>query len=320
MDRRAFLRYGAAGVLGAAAPARAQGRPPMRLVVPYPPGGTTDGMARVLAASLTRTLNRTVIVDNRSGAAGLLGVRAVQTAAPDGSVLLFGNPGMITLALQNRAAGFDPVRDFAPVGLVGRSPLFLMVHKGVPARTTAEFVAYAKAVPDGINSGSAGLGSNGHITAMLLARAAGIDITHVAYRGTSEAATALMAGEVKMQINSTTVALNEALRSGLVRFLAVMTERPTPLAPGVPAIVDTFPDLVVDTWFGFFGPAGTPPAVIEEVNAALAAALAEPEVRSRFLAGFIEPEHSSPEGMRAAVAASAAFWARAFRDLEIAPQ
>src|SRR5918997_6891936 len=155
----------------------------------------------------------------RYGAAGLLGVRAVQTAAPDGGVLLFGNPGMITLALQNRTAGFDPVRDFAPVGLVGRSPLFLMVHKGVPARTTAEFVAYAKAVPDGINSGSAGLGSNGHITAMLLARAAGISITHVAHRGTAEAATALMAGGGEKQNNSPTLPLNEAPRPRPLRFL-----------------------------------------------------------------------------------------------------
>jgi tripartite-type tricarboxylate transporter receptor subunit TctC len=274
-------------------------------------------MARVLAASMATTLGRVVLVDNRPGAAGLLGVRAVQAAAPNGDTFLFTNPGYITLPLLNRGANYDPVRDFTPIGMVGRSPLFLMVHRSVPAATTAELVAYAKTQLGGITAANAGLGSNGHIAAMLFARAAGVAIEHVAYKGTAEAATALMSGEVQMQINATTEALNEQSREGLIRLLAVMSERRSPLAPGVPPIAETFPGLSLDTWFGILGPAGTPPTVVQEINGALAKALGSPQVQERFAAGFIEPEHSTPAELASAIARSTEFWRKAFSELDV---
>jgi tripartite-type tricarboxylate transporter receptor subunit TctC len=277
-------------------------------------------VARVLAASLSKKLGRVVLVENRGGAAGLIGVRYVQTAPADGNVLLFTPPGYITLTLLNRSAGYDPIKDFTPIGLAGRSPLFLMVHKDIPATNPQELIEYAKRQPGGIDAANAGLGSVGHIAAMLFAREVGISLTHIAYRGTGEAGTALLSGVVKMQINSTTVALNEAARNGVVRFLAVIAERRSPLAPDVPVIGDVFRGAAAEPWYGLLGPAGLSPDYVQEVSLSLHDALEEAQVRESFFTGFIEPEYSNADQMQAAVIKSTEFWTKAFRELEIAPQ
>jgi tripartite-type tricarboxylate transporter receptor subunit TctC len=273
-------------------------------------------MARSLATSMAKTLDRTVLVDNRPGAAGLLGTRAALTAPPDGDTLFFTNPGYITLPLTNKDANYDPLKDFSFVGMVGRSPLFLMVHESVPVKTAAELIDYARKHPAGLTSANAGLGSSGHVTAVMFAKAAAIKIEHIPYKGTSETATALISGQVKMQINATTEALNAQAKNGRIKLLAVMSEKRTPLAPDVPAISEVLPGFAIDTWFGILAPAGTPAPVVGKLNEALGVALQEPEVRERFAAGFIEIQHSSPAELKGAAERSARFWRKAFAEID----
>ncbi|SHK27273.1 Tripartite-type tricarboxylate transporter, receptor component TctC [Roseomonas rosea] len=321
MERRALVGLASAAILSSASVVKAQPqRPPLRIVVPYGPGGSTDAIARVLAASLAPKLRRTVIVENRGGAGGLIGVRFVQSAPPDGNVLLFTPPGYITLTMVNRAAGYDPVKDFEPVALVGSSPLFLMVHKDIPATTVQEFIAFAKSQPDGINVANAGMGSVGHIAAMLFEHQTGVKLTHVAYRGTAEAGLALISGVVKMQINSTTLATNEAMRNGTIRFLAVIAESRSSLAPEVPVIGDVFRGAGAEPWYGFLGPPGLPAGFVQEMDVALRAALEESEVQGSFAAGAIQTTFRPAAEMQAVVRSSTEFWRRAFRELNIAPQ
>jgi tripartite-type tricarboxylate transporter receptor subunit TctC len=318
MNRRNTLRIASAGLLFSIALhawPQAQ-KPPVRIIVPYAAGGITDIMARVLATSMAKTLQRTVIVDNRPGAAGLLGTRAALTAPPDGDTLFFTNPGYITLPLTNKDAHYDPVKDFTPVGMVGRSPLFLMVHESVPAKSASELIAYAKTQPQGLSTANAGLGSSGHVTAVMFAKAAGIKLEHIPYKGTSETANALISGQVKMQINATTEALNAQARSGRIKLLAVMSEKRSSLVPDVPAISETLPGFAIDTWFGILAPAGTPAPIVQKLNESLAVALREPDVRERFKTGFIDIQYSSPSELAAAIERSTQFWRKSFTEIE----
>jgi tripartite-type tricarboxylate transporter receptor subunit TctC len=319
MDRRNALRMASAGLLGSLAlQAWAQPQKPVvRIIVPYAAGGITDMMARSLAQSMAKTLDRTVIVENHPGAAGLIGTRAALAAPPNGDTLIFTNPGYITLPLTNKDAKYDPVKDFTPIAMVGRSPLFLMVHESVPAKNAAELIAYAKTKPEGLETANAGTGSSGHITAAMFAKAAGIKLVHVPYKGTAETANALIAGQVKLQINATTEALNSQARTGHIRLLAVMSEKRSPLAPDVPAISETIPGFAIDTWFGFLAPAGTPATAVQKLNQALAVALGDLDVRERFKSGFIEVQHSSPDELAAAIARSTQFWRKAFAEIDV---
>jgi len=319
LNRRQFLKLTTVVVLsacGAAAWAQDKGQP-VRIVVPYAAGGLTDIMARLLAVPMAKTLERIVIVENKPGAAGLIATRYVQNAPADANYLLFHNTGIVALPLTQKDAGYDPVKDFAPVSIIGNGPNFLMVHQSVPAKSVAEFIAYAKTLPKGIEAANSGIGSAGHLSALMFEKAAGIKIVHVPYKGSAETANALMAGDVKMQITSTTSSLNAAVQAGKVRILGVTSKNPTSLAPGVPTIGETLPGYSIEGWFGLLTTAGSPPAEIAKRSDAVKAAMADPEIRQKFAAIYIEPTHAAPAEFAAAILDAVAYYRKIVAELNL---
>jgi tripartite-type tricarboxylate transporter receptor subunit TctC len=291
----------------------------LRIVVPYAAGGQTDLLARALAQSLAKSLDRSVVVENKTGAAALIGTRAVQTAAPDGNTLLFHNSGFVALPLLTKAHTYDPVKDFAPVALVGYGPNFLMINGNVPARTLPEFIAWAKTQPEGIEASNAGLGSAGHLATLLFAKRAGIKVVHVAYKGTSETQTALIAGEVKMQLTSATEVMTQQAKLGKIRMLAVNSKARTSLAPEVPTIAETLPGFANDVWFGLMAPAASPADQVQRLSEALRKALDEPEIRTRFIQNYMDPIYRDPKEFGAAINESLLIWKSMINELGIEP-
>lgn len=320
MDRRNCLRLAAGTALLAARSVPAQDRNAViRIVVPYAAGGQTDLMARLLAAAVSKSLGQSVIVENKPGAAALIGTRAVQTAPPDGTTLLFHNTGFVALPMLTKGANYDPVKDFAPVAIVGNGPNFLMVHGSVPARTLPEFIAYVKTLPDGIDSANAGLGSAGHLSTQLFAKRAGIKINHVPYKGSAETSNAVISGEVKMQLTSPTDAVTQQVKLGKVRFLAVSSKQRTPIAPDLPTIAETLPGFVNDGWFGLLATGGSPPAQIERLSEAFGKAMADPDIRARFLQLYMDPTYGNPVQFAAAIDEVAGFWKAVIAELGLQP-
>jgi tripartite-type tricarboxylate transporter receptor subunit TctC len=321
MDRRDLLGLLPGAALAVAArPLAAQDRSAVvRIVVPYAAGGQTDLMARVLAPTVGQALDRTVIVENKPGAAALIGTRAVQTATPDGNTLLFHNSGFVALPMLSKGAAYDPVKDFAAVASVGSAPNFLMVHGDVPARTLPEFIAFARSRPDGVTAANSGLGSAGHLATQLLAKRAGIQVTHVPYKGSAETAKALVAGEVQMQLTAPTEVLTTQAKLGKVRFLAVGSRERTMLAPELPTINDTLPGFVFDGWYGLLTASGSPPDRVAQVSEAFGKAMAEPDIRNRFVQLYMEPRYLNPPQFAQAVAESIDFWRAVVTELGIQP-
>ena len=317
MNRSLLALASAIALAAAATIACAQDKAVIRIVVPYAAGGQTDIMARLLAPSMAKMLDRTVIVENRPGAAALIATRYVQNAAPDANNLLFHNTGFVALPLTQKDAGYDPIKDFAPVSIIGYGPNFLMVHHSVPAKTVAEFIAYVKTLPNGIESANSGIGSSGHISAMLFAKMAGINIVLVPYKGSAETANALIAGDVKMQITATTSALNAQIQAGKVRILGVAAKHPSSLAPGIPIIADTLPGYAIEGWYGLLATAGSPPAEIAKRSDAIKKALEDPEIRAKFAAVYIDAGHVPPAGFANAIVESTAFWKKVVAELNL---
>jgi tripartite-type tricarboxylate transporter receptor subunit TctC len=317
MHRRKLLYAAtAAGITTILPVARAQDKL-IRIVVPYAAGGQTDMMARALAASMSKSLERNVIVENKAGAAALIGTRAVQMAPPDGNTLLFHNSGFVALPMLTKGANYDPVKDFMPVAVVGNGPNYLMVSGTVQARSAAEFIAWAKAQPEGITCANSGLGSAGHLSAQLFAKRAGINITHIPYKGSAETAIALINGEVTMQLTSPTEILTQQAKLGKVRFLAVTSVARTSMAPELPVLSDTIPGFVNDGWFGLLTSAGSPSAQVQAVSGAIKKAVAEPEIRERFLRTYIEPKYLDPSQFASAVDDSVKFWRSVITELNL---
>jgi tripartite-type tricarboxylate transporter receptor subunit TctC len=259
---------------------------PIRLVVPYAPGGTTDIMARTLQEPLSKILGQTVIVDNKAGAAGAIGTAQVAHAAPDGYTLIFGNNGPSAIVpLIQKDVGYDPIKDFAPVSLVSIAPMTLVVHPTVPANTVKELIAYANAQPNGVEYATAGAGSLGHLATELFGKEAGVKLVHVPYKGQGPSTMAVLNGEVKMLLTTSSDTQDAAVRAGKLRLLGVSTAKPSPLMPGAPTIGQSLPGYEVNVWFGILAPAGTPAPVIAKLNAAIRDVLADPELQRKFV-GF----------------------------------
>jgi len=307
MNRREWLSVATLPVLmSGLGTARAQGNGPVRIVVPYAPGGITDTLARMLAQSMRTSLGREVLVENKPGAAALLATLYVKNAEPDGDTLLFHNSGIVLLPMLKKDAKYDSLKDFDPVAMTGVGPNFLMVHESVPARTVPEFIAWAKAQPRAIECANSGINSGGHISAMLLEKLAGLRLLHIPYKGSAVVTTALITGEVKMQVSVTTESLNPYIKQGRVRVLAVATSERTRLAPDLPTIGETVPGYAIDGWYGILAPANTPLARREVIAASIKKALDEPLVKERFTSLFMEPVYRGPKEFDAAVVAAAA--------------
>ncbi len=282
----------------AAAPTFAQSSKPIRLIVPYAPGGPLDVTARVLAERVQPQLG-TVIVDNKPGAGGNIGSDLVAKAAPDG--LTVGIAAVATHAINPwlfARMPYDAGKDFAPITQMVRVPNVLVMNADAAARlhikTLADLIAYARKNPGKLNYGSGGNGSAGHLAGEMFKQGAGIFAVHIPYNGGNPAQLALLAGQVDFNIdNLATAAAN--IKAGKIIPLAVTSAQPSPLLPGVPTIAQTIPGFAVDTWWGLVAPAGTPPEVIAKLNAAFTEALRAPETQQRFAQLMAEPVPTTPE-------------------------
>lgn len=326
LKRRIALLAGWAVTLGAfiSPPACAQAWPdkPVRLIVPYPPGGATDVIGRVMAQRLSSALGQQVVVDNRSGAAGSLGAGAVAKSPPDGYTLLMGamTSHSISAALNPSGVPYDIEKSFAPVAIVGTVPLVFVVHPAVKANTLAELISLAKSNPGALSIASSGNGSPQHLAAEMFKRAAGVDLLHVPYKGSGPAMTDMIGGQVQVMIE-TAPAAQPHIKSGKLRALASATAQPVGTLPGVPTTAQAgLPGFEVASMFGIAAPAGTPAPVINKLSAALKAILAEPEVRDQLLAQGAIATWTSPEDTAAALRAEVAKWAKVIKDGNIKPE
>jgi tripartite-type tricarboxylate transporter receptor subunit TctC len=299
MRRRALIAAAAAaGPLRPGRRAAAQDRfpaKPLRMVVPFAAGGSTDILARLCAQFLTDALGQTTVVENVTGAGGTLGAGRVLEAPADGHTLLAGTPGPITInpRLMPRI-GYDPLRDFAPVAFVGDSPAVVVVRRDSPVGSVGDLVRRAKAEPGKVTYASAGTGSFAHLSGALFEWRAGVRMVHVPYRGTAPAATDLMAGQVDTMFENYP-SVQGYIASGDLRALALGAARRSGLLPGVPTVAEEgVPGYESASWFGLFARAGTPPTAVAALNAAVEAGLRRPETAARLASLGVEPVGGTP--------------------------
>jgi tripartite-type tricarboxylate transporter receptor subunit TctC len=320
MMTRTSRRRVLAGSLGLPAlwPARraaAQGGRPARLVVPYPPGGITDLVARRVADALGQRQGRPVIVDNRPGAGGNLAAEIVARAVPDGNTLYMGFAGThaMNVSLYPRLS-YDPVRDFTPIGLLVESPLALTVHPSVPANNLAALTAYAKAHPEALAFGSSGNGGASHRALELYKADAGIEILHVPYRGAAASNTDLLSGKIQGMFDTLITAMPN-IESGGVRALAVTGRKRAALLPNVPTMAEAgLGGYVFVTWLGLLAPAGLPEAQLAQLNDDLRAVMADPAMAEWCARNGLEPRPSSPQEFAGYMAAETERFARFVKD------
>lgn len=282
---------------------------PMRLVVPFPPGGTADLLGRLVAQRLGDALKTTVVIDNRVGAGGSVGAEVVAKAPPDGATLLLGNAS--THAINQwlyKRIGYDPIKDFAPIAQVANVPLIMLVHPSLPVKSVKELVALARKRPGQMNYASGGAGSTTHLSMELLKTLLKLDVAHIAYRGSGPALSALMAGEIPLMIELMPSAL-ALVKAGKLEALAVTSGKRSALLPDVPTLSETVsPGYEVASWFGVIAPAGTPAATITRLNAEIVKFMATAEVRDRMLALGAEPATGSPDDFLKFIRAEGARW------------
>ncbi|KQP35765.1 tripartite tricarboxylate transporter substrate binding protein [Pseudorhodoferax sp. Leaf274] len=310
MQRRTAL---AAGIAGAAlltqGPAlrlaQAQGYPakPIRLVVPFSPGGVSDTAARVVAEKLGQQLGQQVIVDNKPGASGNIGTQQVAQAEPDGYNIVLGYDGTLVINPHLQRVPFDTVKDFAPVGKIGDAVLIIVVNPKLPVRTFAELVAYAKAQPGGLSYGSAGTGSTPHLAGELLKQRTGIALTHIPYKGGGQAMGDVVGGTLPMLYTAVAGAL-PFVKNQQLRAIAVSSAARVPSMPDVPTLIESgVKDFVFDSWVGLMAPARTPRPVIDRLNQALQAVLRAPDTRDRLQTMGVIPTPGTPEAFGQQIAA-----------------
>jgi tripartite-type tricarboxylate transporter receptor subunit TctC len=307
-----------AGMLHAApAPAQAPAYPtkPVRLVVPFPAGGTTDILARAVAQKLSEAWGQSVVVDNRPGAGGNIGSELVAKAAPDGYTLLMGTVGThaINPSLYAKMP-YDHVKDFTPVILVAGVPNVLVVNPAVPAQTVAELIAYAKANPGKLNFASSGSGTSIHLSGELFKVLTGVQITHVPYKGSSPALTDLVGGQVQMMFDNLPSSL-QFIKGNRLRALAVTSTTRAAALPDVPTMVEAgVPGFEASSWFGVLAPAGTPREVVARINAEVAKWLATPDAREKMSAQGAIAAGGTPEDFARHIGAETAKWAKVVKD------
>jgi tripartite-type tricarboxylate transporter receptor subunit TctC len=288
--------------------AQQSGRP-IRLIVPYPPGGTADVLARTVAAPLAPILGQPVLVENRPGAAGAIGATYVSRAEPDGHTLLFTNVGPSAIApAMSKSAAYDPVRDFTAVSLVARSPLLLVTYSGFEPKDLQSLIALAKANPGRIEYSSAGIGSFTHLSTELFAQAAGINLLHVPYQGQAPSVNAVVSGDAKLLLTSPSKAMFEMVRAGKLRLIGVSSREPTLLAPGASPIANVLPNFEAQFWFGIVAPAKTSEAAVERLHDGVAKVLADPALAQRFEALGSEVATGSAQAFQQLMSAEAARW------------
>ena len=316
ITRRAAI---AGALLPLAARAQAPEWPsrPVRFIVPYPPGGPTDIMGRIIAQAVQGPLGQPFVVENRAGANGLIGSEQAARAAPDGSTFLVNASAHVIVPHLTPNMPIDVLADFAPVTNIAAVPLWLVVNPALPVRSVADFIAYARANPGRIAYASSSQGGAPHLAGELFKLMTGTDLVHVPYRGSGPAGQDLIAGTVQAMFDSVPASAG-AVRDGRLRALAVTTRNRIALFPDLPTIAEAgVPGYEISTWYGIWAPARTPPAIINRLQQAVAAAARNPETRARFDALGAEPVADSPEDYARFVRAEFDRWGKLVRDARI---
>lgn len=284
---------------------------PIRIVVGLPAGGPSDAQARVVAAEMQKDLGVTVVVENRPGASMMLGNMEVVRAVPDGHTLLYTpSSAMAQVPHTLNNVQFDPFKDFTPISMGALGPLVLVIHKSVPATNVKELVAHAKANPGKLNYASFGTGTSSHLYGQMFAKQAGIDIVHIPYKGSNDVAKDFISGQVHMQFATAPSALG-LVRSGQATIIGLAAPKRTDMLPGLATMSEQGINGVdIESWIGFFGPAGMKPDIVARLNASIAKALATPSVQEEFRRGAWEPRASTPESFAAAVRTSYDLWGK----------
>jgi tripartite-type tricarboxylate transporter receptor subunit TctC len=301
-------------------PAAAQNYPvrPVRFIVPFAPGGNTDVQGRLIAQKLSERWGQQVVVDNRAGAGGTLGVEMLAKAPADGYTIALASFGNILVGPSLfPKLPYDPMKDLAPVVLVSLPPGLLVVHPGLPVKTVADLIAFGKAHPGKLNYGSAGNGTWNHLFAEHFKALAGIQITHVPYKGANPAVTDVIGGQIQLAFSPFPVALPQ-IKAGRLRVLGVTSAQRTPVMPEVPTVAESgLPGYSAASWFAVLAPAKTPQPLIQTINADTNKVLLLPEVRAAFAADGTEPVGGTPEQLRDSMRAGIAQWGKLVRDLGV---
>jgi tripartite-type tricarboxylate transporter receptor subunit TctC len=309
-----------AAVVPAVAQAQAYPSKPVKIVVPFVAGGATDVVARLLAQKLSEAWGQPVVVENRAGAGGNIGADAVAKAPPDGYTLLMASGSIVTAnAHMYKSMTYDPAKDLVPITNVATGPQLIVVNPNVPAKDLKEFVAWAKANPKKVNFGSAGIGSQTHLAAENLAHSAGIDLTHVPYKGEAAAITDLLGGQIQLATPNLAAAQAQ-VKEGKLRALAVTSRERSSVLPDVPSASEAIPGFENAGWFGLLAPAGTPREAIERVYADSAKILLSDEFRAKLAQQGLVPVANKPADFAAAIREESARWAVVIRERKIATQ
>ena len=283
--------------LVAAGTAWAQSYPtkPIRMIVPFVPGGNTEIIARVYAPKMAEFLGQQIVIENRGGAGGVIGTEVVARAAPDGYMLVMVSAGHTINPAMIKKLPYDSVKDFAPISMIADVPTAFVVHPSLPAKNVREFIAIARARPGEINYSTAGRGTVGHLAAELLSSMAKIKLVHIPYKGTGQAMVDLVAGHVQMQFASMPAAIQQ-VQTGRLRMIGQTGKERSAAAPGIPTMQESgLPGFVVSSGFGLFAPAGTPRTIIDRIHSALVKALNDPAVKENLAKQGAEVVASTPE-------------------------
>jgi tripartite-type tricarboxylate transporter receptor subunit TctC len=294
---------------------------PLRYIIPFPPGGSTDIVGRIVAAALTEDLGQQVVIDNRSGAGGTLGAQIAAHATPDGYTIFACNIASLAVSpALYKKLGYDPANDFIPIGLVGSNPNSLVVHPSVAAKSVSEFIALAKSQPGKLNYGSAGVGTSPQLSMELFKMNAGIDITHIAYKGAGPAVADLMGGHLHAMF-ATVPSVLGGIRAGKIRVLAVTSKKRAPDLPDVPTLAESgMPDFEVISWQGLCTPRGTPKPAVERLRTALHKALQRPVTRKQLADQGIQTEGRTADEFAAFIRSEHAKWAKVVKAIGIEPK
>lgn len=289
---------------------------PIRIVVPFPPGGTSDTIGRILGQKLTEAWKYQTIIDNRGGVAGSLGAAIAAKAPADGYTLLVGNVGPVAINHNiYKNVGYDPLKDFAPITLAVVAPQIVVVHPSVPAKTFKEFAALVKAHKGKINYGSSGPGSISHLSAELYKLMTKTDMLHVPFKGSALITIALLSGEVDVVFSDMAVVLPH-VQAGKLRALAVTGPKPTPLVPGVPTVAESgVPGFTMTSWWGILAPAGTPQPIVTQLNKELVRILQLPDVKNAFAVLGVDTAFSTPDEFTTLIKSEVAQYSKLIKDI-----
>jgi len=319
--KRNFLAWLAAiATVAVALPLRAEAQSfpdkPIRVVVPYAAGGSTDNMARVMQEPLQKMLGQPVIIDNKAGASGVLAAREVIRSRPDGYTLFFVNNGNLAVVpFVQKDANYDGAKDFTPIALVSSAPMVAVVPAVLPVTDLRSFVEYAK--KNHVNYASAGVGSFGHLASELFANKAGLKLTHVPYKGQGPTTTAVISNEVQLLITTPSSTMNEFIANKRLKLLAVTSPEPSPLEPGTPTVASVYPGYAAESWFAIVGPAGMPADVVARLHEAITKTVQMPDIQQKFASFGVIPKTATPQKVGQMTAEEITRWTPVIRDNNI---